>query len=123
MFKIALPILGVTSSVVAEKFYCEQLGFRRAYAYRPNPEKLDPYWLGVIRDGAHLVLSSFAGDGPPGTRNVQLLVEDVAALQQEFTKAGVDCGGEIQDQSWGHLEFNAVDPDGNRLNFAQEKDG
>ena len=29
MFKIALPILGVTSSVVAEKFYCEQLGFRR----------------------------------------------------------------------------------------------
>ena len=24
----------------------------RAYAYRPNPEKLDPCWLGVIRDGA-----------------------------------------------------------------------
>jgi len=101
MFKIALPILGVTSSVVAEKFYCEKLGFRRAYAYRPNPQELDPCWLGVIRDGAHLVLSSFAGDGPPGTRNVQLLVDDVAALQQEFTKAGVDCGGEIQDQSWG----------------------
>jgi catechol 2,3-dioxygenase-like lactoylglutathione lyase family enzyme len=122
MLKIALPILGVSSAAVAEKFYCGQLGFRREYAYRPDPAKQDPCYMGVVRDGAHLVLSSFAGDGPPGSRNVQIYVEDAAALRREFVAAGVPEVGELMDQSWGNLEFGFVDPDGNRLGFAQEKD-
>ncbi len=123
MFKIALPILGVSSSVAAEVFYCGKLGFRRKYAYRPDPRKLDPCWMGIVRDGAHLVLSSFDGDGPPGSRNVQIHVDDVVALRSEFEKAGVTDIGQLWDQSWGNLEFGLVDPDGNRLNFAQEKGG
>ena len=121
MFRIAIPILGVSNSLVAEKFYCEQLRFRRKYAYRPNPEKLDPCWMGVVRDGAHIVLSSFQSDGPPGSRNVQIYVDDVVALQREFKEAGVASVGEVLDQTWGNLEINLVDPDGNRLNFAQDK--
>jgi catechol 2,3-dioxygenase-like lactoylglutathione lyase family enzyme len=123
MFKIALPILGISNSVITERFYCGQLGFKRKYAYRPNPSKQDPCWLGVVRDGAHLVLSSFQGDGPAGSRNVQIYVEDAAVVRREFLEAGVTGVGEILDQTWGNLEFGLVDPDGNRLNFAQEKDG
>jgi catechol 2,3-dioxygenase-like lactoylglutathione lyase family enzyme len=122
MLKIALPILGVRYSAVSEKFYCGQLGFRRAYAHRPDPAKLDPCYMGVVRDGAHIVLSSFTGDGPPGTRNVQIYVADAVALRQEFVEAGVPGVGEILDQDWGNLEFGFVDPDGNRLGIAQEKD-
>jgi catechol 2,3-dioxygenase-like lactoylglutathione lyase family enzyme len=121
VFKIALPILGVSSSAAAEAFYCGKLGFRREYAYRPDPERPDPCWLGVVRDGAHLVLSSFAGDGPPGSRGVQIYVEDAAAIQREFRDAGVAGLEELMDQTWGNLEFNLADPDGNRIIVAQDK--
>lgn len=120
MFQIALPILGVSQSAVAEDFYCGRLGFRRAYVHRPNPQKADPCWMGIVRGGAQLVLSSFEGDGPPGSRGTQILIEDAAGIQREFRNAGVACG-EIVDENWGHLEFNVDDPDGNRLNFAQDK--
>ena len=121
MFRIALPILGVTSSATAEQFYCGQLGFRRKYAYRPDPAQLDPCWLGVIRDGAHIVLSSFEGDGPPGARGIQIYVDDAAALRREFEAAGVPNIGKLWDQSWGNLEFSVKDPDGNGICFAQDK--
>jgi catechol 2,3-dioxygenase-like lactoylglutathione lyase family enzyme len=121
MFQIAVPILGVRDSRATEAFYCGRLGFRRAYAYRPDPARSDPCWLGVIRDGAHIVLSSFPGDGPPGSRNVQIYVDDVAAVLAEFRAAGVDVEGDVLDQTWGNLEFNLTDPDGNRLNVAQDK--
>ena len=49
MFKVALPILGVSSSEAAEEFYCGKLGFQRIYAYRPNPKTLDPCYMGVVR--------------------------------------------------------------------------
>lgn len=123
MFKIALPILGVSSSTNAESFYCGQLGFRREFAYRPDPTKPDPCYMGVIRDGARLVLSSFEGDGPPGSRNVQIYVDDAADLRREFQAAGVQNVSELFDQTWGNFEFGFVDPDGNRLNFAQDKKG
>jgi catechol 2,3-dioxygenase-like lactoylglutathione lyase family enzyme len=122
MFKIALPILGVSSSATAEKFYCGQLGFQRRHAYRPDLAKPDPCWMVVGRDGARLVLSSFEGDGPPGSRNVQIYVEDAAGLRREFQAGGVPVG-ELFDQTWGNLEFGVVDPDGNRLCFAQDKSG
>ncbi len=123
MFKIALPILGVSKSEVAEAFYCEKLGFRRAYTYRPDPTRSDPCWLGVVRDGAHVVLSSFDGDGPPGTRGVQIYVQDVAAVRREFQGAGVGELEDVMDQPYGNLEFNLLDPDGNQITIAQDKEG
>jgi catechol 2,3-dioxygenase-like lactoylglutathione lyase family enzyme len=123
MFKIALPILGISDSALAERFYCGRLGFRRAHAYRPDPGKQDPCWMVVARDGARLVLSSFQGDGPPGSRNVQIYVEDAAALRRELLEAGVAAVGELLDQTWGNLEFGVVDPDGNQICFAQDKGG
>jgi hypothetical protein len=75
-FKVAVPILGVSDSVAAEKFYCAKLGFRKRFAYRPNPSKLEPCYMGLERDDAQLVVSSFPGDGLPGTRTVQIYIED-----------------------------------------------
>jgi catechol 2,3-dioxygenase-like lactoylglutathione lyase family enzyme len=122
MFRIAMPIMGVRSSEVAERFYCGQLGFQRRHAYRPDPAKPDPCWLVVGRDGARIVLSSFPGDGPPGTRAVQIYVDDAAALRRDYQAAGVPDIGQLWDQDWGNLEFSVKDPDGNGLCFAQDKD-
>lgn len=123
MFNIALPVLGVARSAASEEFYCARLGFQPLYAYRVDPERADPCWLGVIRDGAHLVLSSFPGDGPPGGRVVQIYVQDAAAVHREFREAGVPVSDDLLDQSWGNLEFNVDDPDGNKIIIAQDKAG
>jgi len=121
MFKLAVPILGVSKSAEAEAFYCGKLGFRREFAYRPNVERLDPCYMGIVRDGAHMVISSFVPDGPPGTRTVQIFVEDVVALREELLKAGVASLGDILDQEWGNLEMGVSDLDGNKIGFSQVK--
>jgi len=76
----------------------------------------------VLRDGAHIVLSSFEANGPPG-RVVQIYVDDVAAVHREYRAAGVPVKDEILDQDWGNLEFSFVDPEGNRIDIAQDKGG
>ena len=122
MFKVAVPVLPVESSERAERFYAEKLGFKRAYAYRPDPKRADPAWLGMMRDGAHVVLSSFHPDGPPGSASIQFYVEDLVQLRNELAAAGLELGdAQVFDQDWGNLEFNLEDPDGNRINLAQEK--
>jgi uncharacterized glyoxalase superfamily protein PhnB len=121
MFKLAIPILGVSKSEQAEEFYCGQLGFRRKFAYRPVPDQADPCYMGIVRDAAHLVISSFEPDGPPGTRTVQIFVEDVAELRDELIRAGVVSVSQILDQEWGNLEMVVTDPDGNRLGLSQVK--
>jgi hypothetical protein len=34
MLKLAIPVLHVASSQVAERFYCDRLGFELRFAYR-----------------------------------------------------------------------------------------
>lgn len=63
MLKLAIPVLHVGNSRAAETVYCEKLGFRREFAYRPDGEHDDPCDMGIIRDGVWLHLSSFSEDG------------------------------------------------------------
>ena len=72
VFKEAVPILGtVSSSEAAEEFLLRKTRVSSCtlYAWRPHPTKRDPCYMGVVRDSAHIVVSSFPGDGPPGTRD------------------------------------------------------
>ena len=121
MFQRAVPILGVSKSAEAEAFYCGKLGFQRQFAYRPAPERLDPCYMGIGRDEAHMVISSFPPDGPPGTRTVQIFVEDVAALRAELVRVGVTSVTAVVDQEWGTLDMGVRDPDGNGITFSQLK--
>ncbi len=123
MFIRAIPILGVSNSVDAEAFYCGKLGFKREFAYRPAPDLPDPCYMGIGRDEAHMVVSSFPPDGPAGSRTVQIFVEDVVALRDELTRAGVGSASDIVDQEWGTLDMWVSDPDGNKITFSQLKDG
>lgn len=62
-------------------------------------------------------------NGHPGkrrSRGTQILFDDAAAVQREFREAGVACS-DLVNESWGHVEFNVIDPDGNLLNLAQDK--
>ena len=59
MFKFAIPVLHVTSSAAAEEFYCDRLGFRQAFAYRPFGGA-DPCYMGLTRDNVAVHVSSFS---------------------------------------------------------------
>jgi catechol 2,3-dioxygenase-like lactoylglutathione lyase family enzyme len=117
LFKLAIPVLHVSSSAVAEEFYCNQLGFRREFANRSETNP-DPCYMGVVRDRARLHLSSFSGDGVSGGC-VYLLVDDVDGLHKELLVKNVSIALPPTDQTWGNREMYVRDPDGNSIRFIQ----
>jgi catechol 2,3-dioxygenase-like lactoylglutathione lyase family enzyme len=118
--KLAIPVLRVSRSEAAEAFYCERLGFRRLFAYRPDPSKPDPCYMGLARDEARLHVSSFPGDGVSGGV-AYLTVDDVDALHAELAGKDVRIDLEPTDQTWGNREMYVRDGDGNCLRFSQER--
>ena len=117
MFKFAIPVLHVTSSGMAEEFYCERLGFQQDFAYRPFGG-VDPCYMGLTRDDVEVHVSSFSGDGVAGGV-VFLGVADVDALHEELKARGVVINLEPTNQSWGwgNREMYVRDPDGNSIRF------
>jgi len=118
MLKIAIPVLHVSSSVAAEQFYCNRLGFRQDFANRPFG-KLDPCYMGFSRDEARFHVSSFSGDAVAGGV-VYLLVDDVDSIHQELVEKGVTIDTGPIDQDWGNREMYVKDADGNCIRFTQE---
>ena len=122
MFHRAIPVLHVTRSAAAQAFYGDQLGFRLAFAYRPDETRNDPCYLGFERDGVWLHASSFPGDAVAGGV-VCLHVDDVDALHREFRDKGVAFDLEPTDQTWGTREMYVKDEDGNSLRFVNQSSG
>ena len=114
----AIPVLHVSHSRVAEDFYCNRLGFTLQFAYRSPNDTVDPAYLGVVREGAELHLSSFPGDGVIGSA-VYVFVEDVDGLHTELIARGAPIDTPPVDQTWGTREMFIRDPDGNRIQFGQ----
>ena len=119
MLKRSIPVVRVSSSRAAEAFYCGQLGFAQGFAYRIDPERDDPCYLGLHRDGNWLHVSSFPGDGEFGSA-VYLVVDDVDQLHSDFLAGGVPISLEPTDQTWGNREMYVKDADGNTLRFVEE---
>ena len=119
MFKLAIPVLHVSSSAAAEDFYCGCLGFHRQFAYHADEAQTDPCYMGLARDGAQLHVSSFSGDAVPGGA-IYLLIDDVDALYLELIAKGVAVDLTPTDQTWGNREMYVKDPDGNSLRFIRE---
>lgn len=119
MFRVAIPVLHVSSSGSAEEFYCGKLGFTQEFAYRPGEGK-DPCYMGLIRDDAMLHVSSFAEDGVPGSL-VFLVVDDVDELYKELQGRGVAIAMPPTDQTWGNREMYVLDADRNRIAFVHRR--
>ena len=122
MLKLAIPLLHVSDSALAEEFYCARLGFHRLFAYRLDDSRADPCYLGLSRDGVLLHLSSFAGDGASGGA-VGFIVDNVDALHAEFAAREVTIHLPPTDQTWGNREMYVRDADGNSVRFIREGRG
>ena len=120
VFKQAVPVLHVADAGAAERFFCGALGFQRTFSYRADPAHANPCYLGVIRDGALIHLSSFPGDGVAGGV-VYLIVDDVDRLHEELGGRGVAVEMPPTDQTWGNREMYVRDPDGNSVRFVREE--
>ena len=123
MFKRAIPVLHVSSSVDAEHYYCIGLGFRRDFAYRPHETKMDPCYLGLSRDGVILHVSSFPGDGNRSGSVVNVLVDDIDALHTDLVARSIAIDLPPTDQTWGEREMYLRDPDGNQIRFTLDRAG
>jgi uncharacterized glyoxalase superfamily protein PhnB/uncharacterized damage-inducible protein DinB len=115
VFRQPIPVFHVSDSAAAEEFYCRGLGFQREFVHRPQ-DSADPCYLGLSRDGAHLHLSSFSGDGAAGSL-AYLPVSDVDLLYAELVARGLSVDMPPTDQSWGAREMYVRDPDRNKLAF------
>ena len=102
-----LPCDDVPASV---KHYRDVLGFGVNY------EQED---LGVMdRDEVRLLLIARTPQHG-GIGSAAFYVRDVDALYAELVRSGADVQGEPVSQPWGLREFRVLDPDRNRLTFAQ----
>jgi uncharacterized glyoxalase superfamily protein PhnB len=115
MFKSAIPVLHISRSADATEFYCNRLGFKQEFAYRPFGG-LDPCYMGLTRDTAEIHLSSFSGDGVAGGV-VFLVVDNVDGLHEELVAKGTKIDLAPTDQSWGNREMYIHDDDGNSIRF------
>jgi uncharacterized glyoxalase superfamily protein PhnB len=116
MIQRAIPLLHVSDSAKAVEFYCNGLGFRMEFEYRPEGVTTDPCYMGISRDGVWIHLSSFSGDAVPGGV-ANLMVDNVDKFYEEFTAKNVSIALPPVDQAWGSREMYVKDADGNCLRF------
>jgi hypothetical protein len=117
MIKSAIPIMHMSDPGAAERFYCSQLGFQKAFAYMPLGEK-GPHYLALHRDGVRIHLSSFPEDSKAGAA-VALIVDNLDELRKEYSGKGVKIDLEPAYQNWGNKEMYIRDADNNSIRFTQ----
>jgi catechol 2,3-dioxygenase-like lactoylglutathione lyase family enzyme len=110
MMSRIMPELPCDDVPAAVKHYRDVLGFSINYAQDD---------IGVMeRDEVSLLLIA----RPPqhsGIGSAYFYVRDVDALYAELVRSGADVQGEPVSQPWGLREIRVLDPDRNRLTFAQ----
>jgi len=121
MINCAIPVIAISDSLKAEDYYCRVLGFQQMFAYRPDPTKSDPCYLGIARDGVYLHLHSFKPERA-GLTDAFLWVDDVDKLFAELSSRRAICQLPPTEQSWGNREMHIRDQDGNVLCFATCRD-
>jgi catechol 2,3-dioxygenase-like lactoylglutathione lyase family enzyme len=96
-------------------FYVNGLGFKVDWEHRFEPGF--PVFAQVSRDGLSLFLTEHEGDCNVGGA-AYVVVDDVDALFREIHGRDVNPVAPPEDAPWGRREMLVVDPDGNRLRFA-----
>jgi catechol 2,3-dioxygenase-like lactoylglutathione lyase family enzyme len=95
----------------ARSFYKDKLGFNETFVDE------DGEWSKLERSGMEIGLAQGEPQEEGGVAHVD--VDDVKALAEELRQAGVEVG--VVFELHGEMRIlDVFDPDGNRLQFAQE---
>jgi catechol 2,3-dioxygenase-like lactoylglutathione lyase family enzyme len=110
-WKLELVFVPVSDVDRAKSFYTDRVGFHADYDQQVN-EKLRFVQLTPPGSACSIAIGTGLIDSEPGTlRNLQVVVEDVAAARQQLLERGVQAS-EIDVQEWGSF-VTFSDPDGN----------
>lgn len=109
------PQFRMTDWPTSRRFYEAGLGFEVEWEHTFEPGF--PVFAKVTLAGMALFLTEHTGDCEVGGA-AYLVVDDVDALHAEFVTRGIAPAEPPEDAPWGRREMMVVDPDGNRLRFA-----
>jgi uncharacterized glyoxalase superfamily protein PhnB len=96
-------------------FYVDGLGFHVDWEHQFEPGF--PVFAQLTRDGLSWFLTEHTGDCQVGGA-AYFVVDDVDALHRDITARGIKPAEPPEDTPWQTREMNVIDPDGNRLRFA-----
>lgn len=106
----ALPELPFDNVPAAITYYCDVLGFR--VNYRQDD-------LGVMDRDAITVLLIARTERHKGIGSFEAYVADADALYVELSAKGARVSGPPVSHPWGLRDFQVLDPEDNRITFAQ----
>ena len=110
-WKLELVFVPVSDVDRAKAFYVDQVGFHADFDQRVNDE-LRFVQLTPRGSACSIAIGTGLVDMAPGSlRNLQVVVEDVAAAQKQLVECGVDAS-DVDVQPWGSF-VRFADPDGN----------
>jgi catechol 2,3-dioxygenase-like lactoylglutathione lyase family enzyme len=109
------PQLRMTSWIRSRAFYVDGLGFQVDWEHRFEPGF--PVFTQVSHDGLSVFLTEHGGYCQPGGA-AYLVVDDIDPFYREIERRGVQPRTGPGDTPWGRREMTIIDPDGNRLRFA-----
>ena len=108
--RAVMPELPFNDVAAAVEYYRDVLGFGINYQQDD---------IGVMdRDGLRILLIART-QGHTGIGSCSFYVKDADALYADFRDKGANVQGEPVSHPWGLREFRVLDPEGNRLSFAQ----
>ena len=110
-WRLELVAVPVTDVDRAKDFYAEKAGFNVDHDHTVSA---DLRFVQLTPPGSACSIAVGTGltESPPGTAQVQIVVDDIDAARAELVERGVEAS-EIQDFPWGRFVFFS-DPDGNR---------
>jgi predicted enzyme related to lactoylglutathione lyase len=109
-WRLELVQVPVTDVDRAKRFYTEKVGFIEDQDARLS-EELRFVQLTPPGSACSIALGTGLSDKPPGSAQLQLVVEDVHAARAHLAERGLEVG-DVQDFPWGSFVF-FKDPDGN----------
>jgi catechol 2,3-dioxygenase-like lactoylglutathione lyase family enzyme len=115
-WRLELVQVPVTDVDRAKVFYTEKAGFTLDHDHQVTDE-LRFVQLTPPGSACSIALGSGLGDKPPGSAQLQLVVDDIRVAREELLGRGLEVG-EVQDFPWGSFVF-FEDPDGNSWSVQQ----
>ncbi|CAA9495041.1 MAG: possible lyase [uncultured Solirubrobacteraceae bacterium] len=104
---VAVPVTDVDR---AKDFYTDGVGFTLDHDHQVHDE-LRFVQLTPVGSACSIVIGTGITASPPGTAQLQVVVDDADAARAELISRGVEAG-EVDEQPWGRF-VHFSDPDGN----------
>ena len=117
MSQLVMPQLRSTNWERTRAFYVDGMGFRVDWTHQFEPGL--PTFAGVSLDGRELFLTEHTGDCEPGGA-AYIILDDIDTFYARI-KSKVPVCEPPEDAPWGTREMMVIDPDGNRLRFANQQ--